>query len=529
MKKEVIGILLVALLILMPFSNAQLTSIEIKDVNVNENQVQVLVQNNLNQDFNKETFIINNQQQIIKEEILSNFTTKFFVVNYQTGIKLNNIQVIINDNTASYLFLGNEDKFIIQQATTSTSEATQVQEINSPISYIYSAGRVAKIQDGNVVYFSSDNVGSTSIETDDIGNVNFKANYLPFGKKLSFFSIGKEKYQFASKEYDYESSLNYFNARYYNPSNGKFISNDPIFKPTEGGYQYVRNNPLTITDLSGKGYCPGCDMKYLSEDTRSVRFGEGDPGSIFETPKPYYVGKGSSIDEKIGWSIDTFTSIASIGAGNIPGIQENNIGTFYGARGKTPKLPQRYGRTSQGPINEPSTQAGLKAEAELVKLGFFKSQVASPRNPGEKTITPIYPIVIQQLKNLQSVSIMITVYKGENEGTYVKLNSPDQDINSFFQELMGKYPEETRIGLQLAPTSRGIEAKIYSRGETQEVLPIVSGVINRFFESGKGSSYRLGSQTNTNNPQPVYTSFGGATYKWGSDDGTHTGPGFVRE
>ncbi|HLC55779.1 MAG TPA: RHS repeat-associated core domain-containing protein, partial [Candidatus Nanoarchaeia archaeon] len=54
------------------------------------------------------------------------------------------------------------------------------------------------------------------------------------------------------KEHDIESSLNYFNARYYNPSSGKFISNDPIFKPTEGGYQYVRNNPLTITDPSGK-------------------------------------------------------------------------------------------------------------------------------------------------------------------------------------------------------------------------------------------------------------------------------------
>ena len=111
---------------------------------------------------------------------------------------------------------------------------------------------MAKIQDNNVIYFQSDNVGSTSLETDNIGNVNFKANYLPFGKELSFSSQGKEKYGFASKEHDIESSLNYFNARYYNPSSGKFISNDPIFKPTEGGYQYVRNNPLTITDPSGK-------------------------------------------------------------------------------------------------------------------------------------------------------------------------------------------------------------------------------------------------------------------------------------
>ena len=251
MKKEALVIFIIVLLILMPFSQAQINSIEIKDVNINESQIQILIQNNLNQDFNKETFIINNQQQVIQEELLSNFTAKFFIVNYQGGIKLNNLQVIIDNNEAKYDFTGNEDKFILNQAVSQTSELTQV-ESNSPVSYIYSAGRVAKIQDGNIIYFSSDNVGSTSLQTDNLGNIKTKSNYLPFGKELSFSSQGKEKYGFTSKEYDIESSLNYFNARYYNPSNGKFISNDPIFKPTEGGYQYVNNNPLTITDPSGK-------------------------------------------------------------------------------------------------------------------------------------------------------------------------------------------------------------------------------------------------------------------------------------
>ncbi len=248
MKKEVFSVFLVVLLLLMPFSNAQLNLIEIKDVNVNDNTIQILIQNNFNQDFSKIIFIINNQYTIIQDKELKALETKFFVVNYQGGIKLENLQVIINDNTASYIFTGNEDNFVINQEITSQ---TSTQESNSPISYIYSIQRVAKIQDNNIIYFQSDNIDSTSIETDSTGAINFKANYLPFGKELSFGSIGKEKYGFSSKEYDAESSLNYFNARYYNPSNGKFISNDPIFKPTEGGYQYVRNNPLTVTDPSG--------------------------------------------------------------------------------------------------------------------------------------------------------------------------------------------------------------------------------------------------------------------------------------
>ncbi len=250
MRKEVICIFLVVLLIVMPFSEAQLNSIEIKKVNVNENSLQVLVENKMDKDFNKITFIINNQYTIIQDEILNAFETKFFVVKYPSGIKLETIKVILGDQSDDYVFTGNEDKFVLNQEITSQTATT---ESNSPVSYIYSTGRVAKIQDNQIIYFSSDNVGSTSLQTDSLGSISFKANYLPFGKELSFSSINNERYGFTGKEFDTESSLNYFNARYYNPNNGKFISNDPIFKPSEGGYQYVNNNPLTITDLSGKG------------------------------------------------------------------------------------------------------------------------------------------------------------------------------------------------------------------------------------------------------------------------------------
>ncbi len=252
MKREVLIIFIVILL--LPFSNAQLTSLEIISVKVNENAIEVLIDNKLGYNVIKETFIINNQYTIIQEIELKNLESKPFTVYYPSGIKLENLQVIIGDSSTSYTFTGTEETFDSQQniVQQESSQVVAVQESNSPISYIYSSQRLAKIQDNNVIYFISDNIGSTSLETDSSGSISFKANYLPFGKKLSFSSIGKEKYGFTSKEYDYESSLNYFNARYYNPNNGKFISNDPIFKSSEGGYQYVNNNPLTLIDPSGK-------------------------------------------------------------------------------------------------------------------------------------------------------------------------------------------------------------------------------------------------------------------------------------
>ena len=376
MQKEALVISILILLLLVPFSQAQLNYIEIKDVNVNDNAIQVLIQNNFDQDFNKEIFIINSQYEIIQEEILRNFTSKFFIINYPNEIKLNNLQVIINDQTASYIFTGNEDKFIINQEASSASELVQTQESNSPISYIYSAGRVAKIQDNNIIYFSSDNIGSTSLETDSTGSISFKANYLPFGKELSFSSIGIEKYGFTSKEYDYESNLNYFNARYYNPSNGKFISNDPIYKVNEGGYQYVRNNPLTITDPSGT----------VSASIQADRgYGRNDDAYIKNSPiqelwdanyAPIYPGQNPG--ERMEAFFDIGTGLFGIGAGAIPGIsgisQQYSYGKSrsfsedaaeiirgFGSVAKTFRNSKFVGRGSMGEVRRTVSKNGLSA------------------------------------------------------------------------------------------------------------------------------------------------------------------------
>ena len=75
MRKEVSLILIIILLV--PVSYGQINSIEIKDVNVNDNSIQVLVQNNLNQDFVKELFIINWNNKTLQEVELKAFEAKF--------------------------------------------------------------------------------------------------------------------------------------------------------------------------------------------------------------------------------------------------------------------------------------------------------------------------------------------------------------------------------------------------------------------------------------------------------------------
>src|SRR5512144_61062 len=60
------------------------------------------------------------------------------------------------------------------------------------------------------------------------------------------------------REWDKETGLFYYRARYYDPIEGKFISKDPI--GFEGGinlYGYVQGNPTSRRDPSGLYPCNG--------------------------------------------------------------------------------------------------------------------------------------------------------------------------------------------------------------------------------------------------------------------------------
>jgi RHS repeat-associated protein len=66
--------------------------------------------------------------------------------------------------------------------------------------------------------------------------------------------------KFTGQVRDVESGLDYFNARYYSPEQGRFVSadpgnagSDPSDPQTWNGYAYVSGNPLALTDPSGMG------------------------------------------------------------------------------------------------------------------------------------------------------------------------------------------------------------------------------------------------------------------------------------
>ncbi len=91
--------------------------------------------------------------------------------------------------------------------------------------------------------------------THDSGNIATSYEYDSFGNPTTTGNI-TSPYSFTGREYDPESGLYYYRARYYNPQTGRFISEDPIgFDSGDINlYRYVNNSPLNYTDPSG--LCP---------------------------------------------------------------------------------------------------------------------------------------------------------------------------------------------------------------------------------------------------------------------------------
>lgn len=80
--------------------------------------------------------------------------------------------------------------------------------------------------------------------------------YYPFGNGLGGKTPALQTDKlYTSQRLDFSTNLYFYNARYYNPKTGRFISADSAQGPNR--YAYVGNNPVMNNDPSGNAICQG--------------------------------------------------------------------------------------------------------------------------------------------------------------------------------------------------------------------------------------------------------------------------------
>lgn len=136
----------------------------------------------------------------------------------------------------------------------------------------------------------TDGAGTSTLLVDALGSTLELANasgvlqthytYEPFGATTVSGAASTSAAQFTGREND-GTGLYFYRARYYAPSIGRFLSEDPLKCQRDAGvdlYTYVGNDPLDLKDPSGlaPGVGPGA-CRYYDERCRYSQGRGGDP------------------------------------------------------------------------------------------------------------------------------------------------------------------------------------------------------------------------------------------------------------
>ena len=160
---------------------------------------------------------------------------------------------------------------------------------------------LAKEIGGSSTYYHADGLGSVLKTSNGVGSVTHEYRYDSYGRIEA--GSTQSGYSFTGREWDAETGLFYYRARYYDPNVGRFISEDPI--GLLGGlntYAYVGRNPIMRVDPFG------LEWKWVFNRAEGTLTGTDESGEIFtweavsgphgkgELPAGEYTLKGSPVD-----------------------------------------------------------------------------------------------------------------------------------------------------------------------------------------------------------------------------------------
>jgi RHS repeat-associated protein len=120
---------------------------------------------------------------------------------------------------------------------------TQTDGIDEPL---------AMLRSGATDYYNADGLGSVTSLTSATGAVAQTYAFDSFGKQTASGGSLTNSFQYTSREFDLETGLYYYRARYYDQASGRFLSEDRTrFKSGLDFYGYAFNSPIVLKDPFG--------------------------------------------------------------------------------------------------------------------------------------------------------------------------------------------------------------------------------------------------------------------------------------
>ena len=112
---------------------------------------------------------------------------------------------------------------------------------------------LAMLRSGTTSYYEQDGLESVTSLSNPAGALANTYTYDSFGKLTASTGTITNSLRYTSREFDSETGLYFNRARYFDPVNGRWLSEDPIrFLAGNNFYSYVLNNPLNYRDPWGE-------------------------------------------------------------------------------------------------------------------------------------------------------------------------------------------------------------------------------------------------------------------------------------
>jgi len=166
-----------------------------------------------------------------------------------------------SSSSSTSVFAADGDNLIEETNSSGTVIArySSTQNIDEPL---------AMLRAGITGYYDADALGSVTSISSSTGSIANTYTSDSFGNLTASTGSLVNPIQYSGREFDTETGLYYYRARYYDQVSGRFLSEDPV--RYSGGinfYAYAKNNPISFNDPygwgpNGNGTCPGttnCD------------------------------------------------------------------------------------------------------------------------------------------------------------------------------------------------------------------------------------------------------------------------------